>query len=309
MIDLKALRESQNRIASQRTNTGGDYNQLAFTKLAEAELGEFRDKELLKQASELFIKAIRFRRTDPEPYVGLAYLLLLVRDFDGAEAYLREALRHDRNLEDAHKLMEYLQQKRKEPASATATMQDFSGLSRDNIDYDHLYDQVELQIYTQVRLAMEYQPPDPGADSEQIAQLQQKLGEFQKAHQHLLKQLKVVDEEIDISDLQRTMRPFEIQLRRMEKALETTDTFARLHSRIDGLMKEISAVLPTLGSSPSAQHDQHVEQIMDACDQIADEIDTLEAKNYPTASLESAYGFLAMLVEQYRDAVDELAHH
>lgn len=72
---------------------------------ATAQESGFHDKPALKEASNLFLRAIAADRSKPQPLVCMGYLLLLLNNQEMARRYLDEAVRVDPANEDAKKLL------------------------------------------------------------------------------------------------------------------------------------------------------------------------------------------------------------
>ncbi|MEZ0367609.1 MAG: hypothetical protein ACAI44_00835, partial [Candidatus Sericytochromatia bacterium] len=79
----------------QRHQTSEQEYAAGMQCLAQAQEAGFGQPDLLKQASNHFLAAIRHNYRHPEPYVGMAYLLMLIEDDRQALKYVCEALRID----------------------------------------------------------------------------------------------------------------------------------------------------------------------------------------------------------------------
>ena len=77
-MNLKELVRTQSDLVANRKDESESQCKQAYFLIAEAEAQGFSDKAPLKQAMRLFIQAARQRRRYVEPYIGLAYISLLI---------------------------------------------------------------------------------------------------------------------------------------------------------------------------------------------------------------------------------------
>lgn len=301
-MDLKALVNTHRRIAENRQDVGVDYCQKGFMLLAQAELTEFREKQLLKDATSYFIRAIRFKRTSTDAYVGLGYLLILLTDYEGASKYLKEALRLDPSNGDAAKLLEHVQTHQPQSVKPNAQPEDLSDLN-----YDELYDKIEILIFTQIKTIMETPPMIPTVDTDALKALEQQTAAFETTYQHIVQQLDIIEAEIDTSDLRNNLRPFEIALGRFQTGLSTSHHMQKIQAGILKEMHRVKEHLMQVRNNPESTENEEVflDDVMDHCDALADELDVLERKAISIEPLLQRYESLVALIEQFRDTLDE----
>ena len=103
---------------------------LGYQKIAEAELGGFENKQLLKDALRLGLGALLFDPSGCEAYVLIAYLTLLVGQVSLAKRYLEKGLSFDPSNEDANRLYEYAKNKPVENDEPTPVSTDSSPISK-----------------------------------------------------------------------------------------------------------------------------------------------------------------------------------
>ena len=82
-MDLKALsglQAQREQLDARRSRLSGDAYQQGLEAFARASRSDFKDREALRQALDAWFEAIKQQRGNPEPYISLGYLFLLLGD-------------------------------------------------------------------------------------------------------------------------------------------------------------------------------------------------------------------------------------
>ncbi|HEY9841884.1 MAG TPA: hypothetical protein V6D23_15585, partial [Candidatus Obscuribacterales bacterium] len=108
--------------------------------LQEAAAQNYQDREVLAEACEHLLEAIRHNRSDPDAYVGMGYLLWIAGEHSESLLYLSEAVLLDAQNPDARMLVQLNQQ-----ALAARPAQTTLVLPAED-DYDQRYDALMRRI-------------------------------------------------------------------------------------------------------------------------------------------------------------------
>lgn len=95
-------------ITAKRHSEALDYYTIGMSCVAIASQSNFADKALIKQSISFLMEAIKFNRSNPKPYIGIAYILMVYGNHPIALKYLQQALQIDPKSEEAKKLKEQL---------------------------------------------------------------------------------------------------------------------------------------------------------------------------------------------------------
>ena len=128
---LAKLQNKAAQLSQERHQNASDFIADGISCLLDAEDDGYQDRELLAEACECFMEALRLNHNAPEPCIGMAYLLLLLGEYHQAFDYITEALSLDPENADAHVLSKEIQK-------ALAAQNDF--VNEDEIDSDSQYD-------------------------------------------------------------------------------------------------------------------------------------------------------------------------
>lgn len=302
-MNLKELVRTQSNLVANRQDESASLCKQAYFLIAEAESQGFVDKAPLKQAMRLFIQAARQKRRYIEPYVGLAYLSLLIEQREVAQKYLTTALQIEPNNEDALRLQSYLTE---EPEALPE--ESFKLPELDGLDPDQLYDQLEQSLFGLIRELMKMPPPLATLDPDSLEALKKQTDELESQAQTYDKQIQSLEREFDTSELRRRIRPLEAMLKRAQKALEASEQMVQIQSQIQGLLqtvRNISARLAQPTPELLQRTENELESLMDSCDWAADQLDALEEHGHDISALAHSYHVLTAIIEQIRDSLDE----
>ena len=327
-MDLNQLTDIQQKKAKQgqeRALVSSAACDAGFQCLASAFKAEnsVRSRQLLMQAYDSFQNALELQRTNPEPYVGLSYLLTTMEQYDNALVYLEEAGRlcpTYPNIQVMRQSIETAKQKKdKQRRTLTSTAKTprleppapkFKPIVPAGLDYDSLYDQTENQIGQRVHQIMRENrlPLSPTINSKELELILGQRKQWLKWQQEIRNTLNTLDQEIDISPLQLQLKPFEMMLRRYTQFIEASQRLIDLKQRIRDesalVLSQIREGQGVADPSDVAILRENLESILDQCDKIADQMDAVEAMGFDNSVLMADYDKLIRYVEALQEEID-----
>jgi len=300
-MDLKALLKTHEQVASKRKDLGAQACEQGYGLLAKAEETGFKDKSLLKSASDAFIRAIRQERGNAEAYVGLGYLLLLISDFEGAEKQLKAALQFAPDNRDAKSLLEFSQHKRLGIPLKTA--------QPETEESEQLLIQFVERIQAATRKCKSSLLKQPLMDMGQLQVLLKEHGESQWRFQQLEHELAELDQSFDAHSLKGLLSTFSDLLRHQTKMIQTSLTFQKLEQALLGQMQRVRDAivnLPHLNNKAAIQafESETLEDLLDHCDKLADQLDTVSEQGHDIRALERQYETLVQMIENLQEQID-----
>jgi len=321
---LMTMREEIGSLSSKR-HKESDLSYLRGMSLMEkAYAGQFKQKSLLLEASEAFMDAIQHNRRNPDPYVGVAYLFLLLGKTPKAIRYLNEARRVAPSHEKARLLLESIleqQEIAKEDAQMAGDMpppgqpekafsSDLPVLGRDQ-DYDKLYDELEALLMEQSKALMNESNVtiQPSFDNFELLPVRERSQELNRIYDHIDTQLKILDEEIDTSELRVRLRPLDVMKRRLELILNTSADYQDIRNRCQQAQAKSQQlyrqILAINSKADQTQVEAAIEPLLDECDRIADALDGISNRGFDISPVEDFYQQLIGAVETCQDLLDE----
>jgi hypothetical protein len=318
-MNLKTLSQFESvtsRLASNRTQNADKFTDHGLECLARV-LNQTQVKEqkkLLLGAFDAFVNALSSQRSQPEPYIGIAFVLILIGNYPKALNYLKEARRLSPEHPDLTLLFDMIQKlqlkgKTNAGASRIAVVE---VQNTENIDYDELYDQIEMTIVTEVRLMMQDNRsiPHPSCEERDLNNLRSKHDALWKLYSSIRDQLKVLEEEIDTSDLESHLKPFSVSLNRFEVALKISHDLIQLKSNIIEQTKQSQVLINEIKVSDDPNDlpvaEENLEVLLDDCDRFADQLDDADGKKYPVKPLLTLYAKMVAQLETLQDLLDEM---
>ncbi len=300
-MDLKALLHTHDQVSRKRKEQGTMSCEQGYELLIQAEKTGFKDKAILKQASDAFILAIRQERTHPEAYIGLGYLLLLLSDFQAAETQFKSALRFAPDNQDAKSLLEFSQHKRLGLPLKSA--------QPETEESEQLFVHFVERIQTAIRKAKASQLKQPLLDMAQLQVLVKEHGESQWRYQQLEQELAELDLALPADSLKGLLNSFADLLRHQTKMIQTSMTFQKLEQALVAQMARVRdgiVNLPQLRSKEDIQaYEQNtLEDLLDHCDKLADQLDSISEQGHDIRSLERQYETLVQMIENLQEQID-----
>src|SRR3990167_1953495 len=110
---IASIQQTRQQLESRRQNQAEALMQSAFESMRKAfDPHSGRQKrQLLQAALEAFGNALQQQRSNPEIYIGLAYLLISMQEFAQAHNYLSEGQRLAPGHPDIEQMLAYLKQR------------------------------------------------------------------------------------------------------------------------------------------------------------------------------------------------------
>lgn len=300
---LQQMKSQTQNLAVNRRQNSDEFYQQGIELLAQAQAAQFADKESLKEASKLLMRSIQYGRQNPEPYVAMGYLMILLGDPVHAIRYLSEARRVAPDNADALQLIDYLQR----PAGSQDSEPDLDkpDFGEGNEEIEQSYDRVQKLIAELVQKAE--QLPAAPAFSPQDFRLLEETHQFLETHlQEAYQLLEVLEMELDVSSLSQQLRPVEQALQQSAQLRRLSGRVIRMQQQMSTKEQEVQAEIG--GATVSATElNQRLEDYLDLCDLFADQLDEIDEFGHGIAPLEPYYNKLVAAVESFQDYIDELA--
>lgn len=307
-MDLALLKELKNQtqsLATNRRQSSDDSYQVGIQHLAKAQESGFEDKASLKEASKHFIKAIQFGRQNPEPYIAMAYLLILLGDQMTATRYLSEARRVDPQNADAEVLFTFLQSP--EPVDEDEDDFELVALDGEAGDEDAQYEEAQRLIRSLLRQTQDL-PKHPALNPGAFKQLEEQYLELEQKLQQIYGVLEELELEMDTTHLAQQVRPLEAALQQFAKLRRMSGRLIRVVQEMLQICEQLDADLGTLSlpGADAGQWNQNLEKYLDDCDRFADLLDEVDEQGFSISQLEPYYNQLVGKVEALQDVIDGL---
>lgn len=303
-------------MAQQRHDVAADLINRGFAALITAQQEDFANRERLIEASELLIEAIRQQRSNPDPYIGVGYMLWLVGEYQESISYLQEALSFDPENADAHHLLAQMSQSRPAPQPAAAPQPVYKQAVHESDegeepDYDDLYDQAESLITQSVQQVSGIGPQAFSVSDERfvIEKMERKYKSLAQIQKDIIKRIEFVEAEIDCDELRSRLRPFDVFLERCRQTLAKSWQQVELGQVINDHILWLKVELDRFGTAHHNQmsdlNQERFECLLGDCDTLADQLDQLEQEGQNVTSLIQAYEQLAGYVGDMQDLLDQ----
>lgn len=297
-MNLKQLVQAQHQLVSQRRDESDMLCRQAYYLIAEAEAEGFQNKDLLKQAMRLFVQASRQQRQEPEPYMGLLYLCLLINEETLAERYLEAVLTLAPDHADALKLKRYL-----EEAPEADEVLHFAWQGQD-LPADQLYDAVEQSLFYLVREIMDW--PAPLSAELSAQQLQDTFLSLKQALQQFEAAFSSLDQVFDTASLRRRLQPVEKISSAFGQAIEQFAELQQVQSTLNQLLVAVcQGFQQRLQRQLSSEAvEQALEQWLDQFDNSLQRVAELEQQGHEVAEQRHLGNAIAAIIEQLRELLD-----
>jgi tetratricopeptide (TPR) repeat protein len=318
MLDFASLNQ-----ARQGLQHSDNQRHQQSTKLYEQGRGYIREalngpvnKLKLKQAADCFSKGIQSNYKNPSNYLGLAFLLLLTGQNRQALPLIKTAL----ELDPSSALgCEMLVQAQAAPATKGPSAQSPhipsvaqpAPLAAGDIDYDALFESTEIAIQDFIR-QISRDPvlgQIPAPDPRQLAFIQDKLSQFSVRTQAFHRQLQILDDEFDVNILRQQLNNLDKLLKRLSSLTQLVEQFIEIEQDI---RKHTELTVSIIAESKVTQDpgdlevlEENLQVLLDHCDNVANRLDTLEARQIDIASLHTPYSRYTERLEEFQDVLEE----
>lgn len=330
MSELNDLRITARRLSAGVSQSVKSLGDAGYRYLLEAHRIHFQDLSYLQKSFEALTKALQRDRKNPEYYCGLAYLCLLVKDFQTAYRFLEALQLVDSEYADAQFLMDYLRfrapelfpdEGRENPLSAMldqssaapetpkteASASEAAQPEAPDVDYDQLYEKVETKIVQRLRTYSQLHLPSLAVEADEIKFLEKHEENLSALILDLHENLHILEEDMDVSNLVQHMRPLEHQLSRIQGVLDLSRRTRKLKAGMNKLTRELmeSHKLVDQRKLTGAASEAKLEDLLDRCDGFADRLEELESAGYSIVALEKPYERVISLIESLQEKIDE----
>lgn len=313
---VKHVQNEGHALTVHRAKQAQDYLDQGMQELNLAHQEGFADPERLTRAAEALLNAIKFGRTQFEPYLAMAYLCFLLENFQQSAKYLQEVLRLDPNNSDAMQLLEQIirrerepKQPRIQPVSSVATTKPHPFETQDEPDYDALYDELEEMIIQNVSRISQYPQIRPRPDHKTYQELKNYANELKSLLEQIQSQLRVLEVELETQELESSMKPLQILQQRYMQNLQISKDLQELLQKIESERDLVRSQAQSLSEIESQEDfqvmEENLEALLDETDQIANQIEAFEQKGIHDVSIEKNYEQLVKELEQFQDSLEE----
>lgn len=257
-----------------------------------AEEDNYQDKELLTEACDSFIEAIKFNRQHTEAYLGMAYLLWLLGDQQQALAYLEQGLRTQPSHPDVHRLIQHLSGKSVQGQSAppsavnNAVKQQIEALLS------------ELETENAATIAASVNP-------HMNERLQERLSHWEQAYEDVLSGIDALDSFHDRVMLTCDLSAVQDRIMAYHQALKGSERLLKLDDKIMENRDLARQYVEERQQSESGMFQAYLDIMLDNCDTLADELDLLERDGLNIGALDSHYQQLVDHVEELQGLIQE----
>ena len=307
MMDLGLLSREASRNRKAQVNYVQGLSSKGYKWLARTLEQNFSNPKNLERALAEFQKALQLQPKLVPPYVGVAYIWLLLGKRSEAQTYLREALRLDPKHEDAALLMQV--------AGESNILVDTQALERPEEEillpenYDALYDELERLIKKQTLYWLQRESPvDPTLDPNHLHRYETERDELSKWLSKTLLHVQFVEEDIETNELRFRLRPLEQLHGRYTLICRISHEFIQTSHAIQGQILQIHHLLKYFHSQPELRQkdvQKDLDGLYDHCDRMADQLDHYERQNLNITDFLPLYENLLGLVEAFSQRVEE----
>lgn len=298
---LSQLREQTQAQQNRRQQSSDSHYQKGLEFFARASNSQFRNKQALNAAFEAWIEAIKHNRQNAKPCVGVGYIFLILGDQRSALSYFKAALKIEPENSDARMFIGSIEQQ-----ALQSTKQAIGYKPLSQAEADSLYDQAEQLMQLRLRQMMTQALPGPCFEASERQQLDQLCHEHSEALAQIQQMLKRLDREMDIASLNRQFWGLESTLKRYLGVQELSAQYARLAHKIQQAAQRAAALTSQLQqkSLPLTEAEAELEELLDLCDQSADQLDAYEAQGHAIEVLLPDYEQLTAAVARLQDTLD-----
>ncbi len=309
-MNLKALKQAQqqnSQLSSRRALTADQYYQQGLKFFEQAIAADFKDPDHLPQACQSFIQALKSNRADDRPCLMLAYLFMLLQDFDGALDYLKPVLERKPDHPQALEIKAQIQVKIQQ---IEALSQQQEPNQESELTEAHLA-QTRQWILTAVRFSMEKALPLAVFDTAGIQDLQKQARMLHSQWQRFQTQIDALEAEFEVQELQQLILPLAGQNKRWQKLIENAETGQALTLTLQQELAQVEQVIQELNQIKSLDDleimEENYEALMDNAELYVEQVEKLTQSHPQPTELNSAYNALSAKIADFADNLDALA--
>lgn len=173
------------------------------------------------------------------------------------------------------------------------------------VDFDDLHDYMGKYIREALSEARRTNVLFPTIDARKLTEIELKLQDLKKIDDYISVQLKILDRELNIVDLELKSKPIREAIQKLKSLTQTSHTMVALSQQITANIDTTSSLTKSLNQQlSSAQlqtYEQPLEKLMDDCEKINEKIDALSDKPFVVNLIKPRYEQLVMLVMLLQD--------
>jgi hypothetical protein len=315
-VNFKTLAGFERRPPASQTAVQSAFYQALYC-LEQARQQDFQAPHLMRQTLEHLQQAIAQDPRQLEAHLVLAGLLLLLGQADQALKSLNQARalapEGPRVLEMLGLYREYLQlQQQPEAQLLLDVLADFRQQQQPLPAEQH---QAWLEQLIPALIQQEMQIPEtfrPDHTSARLQQLIQAVAEREQRLSELQAQLSLLERESDTLGLHLQLRPLEQNLLRYRQAEALCRRFVQIQRACDRtvlsterLLEQVRQFRRAGGSCLTPEWESALNELLDRCDLIADQLDALAAEGHDHRCLDPGYAFLLQQVGGLQETLEE----
>ena len=316
MLDFATLNQAKQGLAKsdqQRHQQSAELYAQGRQLIRES-LGEMIHKAKLKQATDCFSKGIQLHYKNPDNYLGMGFLFLLLNQPREALPYLKTALELKPDSELGQELLRQAQRiatpNSSPPLPSAPPPVPGTGIPQNSRDYDDLYDATEAALMLALKTVMS--DPilgwQPAPEISQLQQIESQLALYQGQVAHFNQQLQILDEEIEVSDLRRNLGMIDRALQRLVTQASLFGQFVTLAQDIQQHQEQALALTEAAHAQAEpaqiAALEMQAQALLDHCDHVADQLDALDGKAIDIGPLQPLYQGYVNQLEALQDALE-----
>lgn len=264
------------------------------------------NKHKLKQTVDCFSKGIQSNYKNASNYWGMGYLFLSLNQPLKSIPYIRSGL----EIEPLSSLGQALMRQAQSGLIPVGKKSKFIAPEKDD-DFEQLYEDTANALMRLLKelLAEPFCTAPPTLEPEILVKIKSKHDEYLARQTKLAKDIQVLDQEIDISDLEIHVATIQRKLKQLENSYSLQALFLEINSQIQNEMEAVNHLIEKvegiLSLNKTLSEDNEIQILMDRCDFIADRLDDLGSKNIEITILEQSYMKYVSRLELLQDLLEE----
>lgn len=272
----------------------------------------FRDKTLLEKAYDMLMLALKNHPEHQDALLLTSQLMHLIELPQLAQQYLNKLLTLNPEHEGGLAFQALINREPLHPVQAW--MQDLEAYAQlrfpqSSEEFDFIYDETEAFIQAQVTYFMQQSPPQEPVVDEQLREAQELiLSQILQVQTLVDEQMLYLQEEFQIQELEDMRKPLSTLQQRYEQVVWFNGVFDVLQDGCLGIQQDAVALLKELqqidGETSSEAFDQKLQALMDLCDSLADDLDSI-GQQVSIVSILPHYNKALDYVKHLQDTLDQ----
>ncbi|PIQ27675.1 hypothetical protein COW36_07205 [bacterium (Candidatus Blackallbacteria) CG17_big_fil_post_rev_8_21_14_2_50_48_46] len=305
LMALSAFENQIQNLQRNRQERSADAYDQGIQALQEAKNSKFKDKEALLKACDLLFLSLKNNRKNPDPFLALAYVLILMGDTKKAIRYLKEVQKIEPENELACKLFQSILESQKMMLEKPENSSFVSSSASESQEPSTLYDAMESEIQTFLKQVRANQKPVLVClNSEALESLKTEFQILSEALNRFDQQIKQLEASLDVTPLYLLLRPIETLILNYQRAMNQSRSLQKLSADLLKTKQETLSMIQAVNQNGQSVQPE-LEILLDTCDTFADRLDELEAKKIDIQVLLLSYEDLLKHVSFLQDVCDE----